>query len=140
MTALIFNSCATVVTMDLYRKIAPNASEHRLLRVGQLTTLGMVVLSLLWIPFISVISSGLFIYIQSVQSYIGPPIAAAFLVGVLWSLYNAKGAMAALIIGVMVGSARLILEMNKRALSGVWVEEFVNINFLSGRSGGILAK
>jgi len=44
----------------------------------------MVALSLAWIPFMGIISSGLYVYIQSVQSYISPPIAAVFLVGVLW--------------------------------------------------------
>lgn len=125
----VFNSCATVVTMDLYRKIVPNASEHRLLRVGQLATLASVVLGLIWIPFIDAISSGLFRYIQSVQSYIAPPIAAAFLVGVLWPRANANGAMAALVTGFLLGAARLILEMNKAELTGITLE-FARINFL----------
>nr|WP_217705401.1 sodium:solute symporter [Peristeroidobacter soli] len=125
----VFNSCATVVTMDLYRKIVPNASEHRLLRVGQLATLAAVILGLLWIPFIGAISNGLFRYIQSVQSYIAPPIAAAFLVGVLWPRANDKGAMAALLVGFVVGASRLFLEMNKAGLHGIW-REFASINFL----------
>lgn len=125
----VFNSCATIVTMDLYRRIAPNASEHRLLRVGQLTTVGVVGLSLLWIPFIGVLSSGLYRYVQNMQSYIAPPIAAVFLVGVLWKRANSAGAMAALLIGFMLGAGRLLLEMNKSSLTGIWTE-VVKINFL----------
>jgi len=125
----VFNSCATIITMDLYRKIAPRASEHRLLRVGQIATASMVLLSLAWIPFMGVISSGLYTYIQSVQSYIAPPIAAVFLVGVLWSGANARGAMAALLVGFVIGAGRLVLEMNKGALSTTLLI-FVNINYL----------
>jgi solute:Na+ symporter, SSS family len=125
----VFNSCATVVTMDLYRHIAPRATDHQLLRVGQLVTALMVVLSLLWIPFIGLLSSGLYTYIQNVQSYIAPPIAAVFLVGVLWSRANATGAMAALLVGFVVGAGRLALEMNKGSLEGAMLA-FVQINFL----------
>lgn len=125
----VFNSCSTIVTMDLYRHIAPNASEHRLLRVGQIITGLMVLLSLAWIPFMGVISSGLYTYIQSVQAYISPPIAAVFLVGVLWSGANSKGAMAALLIGGAIGALRLALEMNKSSLSGLLLN-FVQINYL----------
>lgn len=125
----VFNSCATVVTMDLYRHIAPKASEHHLLRVGQLVTGIMVILSLAWIPFISVLSSGLYTYIQNVQSYIAPPIAAVFLVGVLWPRANATGAMTALLVGFVIGTGRLVLEMNKASLTGAWLA-FVKLNFL----------
>jgi solute:Na+ symporter, SSS family len=126
----VFNSCATVVTMDLYRRVAPQASEHRLLRVGQIVTVVMVLLSLLWIPFIRVLSSGLYTYIQNVQAYIAPPIAAVFLVGVLWSRANAKGAMAALLVGFVIGAGRLLLEINKTSLSGAMLV-LVRINFLN---------
>jgi SSS family solute:Na+ symporter len=115
--------------MDLYRPLAPNASEHRLLRVGQIVTALMIPLSLAWIPFMRVISSGLYTYIQSVQSYISPPIAAVFLVGVLWTKANAKGAMVTLSVGFVIGAGRLLLEMNKPLLSGVWLS-FVQINYL----------
>jgi SSS family solute:Na+ symporter len=125
----VFNSCSTIVTMDLYRRIAPDASEHRLLQVGRIVTGLMVALSLAWIPFMGIISSGLYVYIQSVQSYISPPIAAVFLVGVLWSRANSKGAMAALAIGGIIGAVRLLLEMRKASLSGLMLD-FVNINYL----------
>ena len=82
-----------------------------------------------WIPFIRVISSGLYTYIQNVQAYIAPPIAAVFLVGVLWSKANARGAMAALLTGFVIGTTRLLLEINKPALSGVLLT-FASINFL----------
>jgi SSS family solute:Na+ symporter len=125
----VFNSCSTIVTMDLYRRWSPNASDHRLLRVGQIATAIMVILSLAWIPYIRLLSSSLYTYIQSVQSYIAPPIAAVFLIGILWPRANAKGAMAALLISSVVGAGRLILEMNKPSLSGIWLS-FAGMNFL----------
>src|SRR6185369_5814501 len=82
--AAVFNSSSTIFTMDFYKKFRPDASERQLINIGRVATVLMVGLSLLWIPFMSRISSQLWIYLQSVQAYISPPIAAVFLLGVFW--------------------------------------------------------
>ena len=46
----VFNSCSTLVTWDIYRKLRPQASEKRLVLVGQLVTVVMVGFGLAWIP------------------------------------------------------------------------------------------
>ena len=81
----------------------------------------MVLFGLAWIPFMDAISGQLYIYLQSVQAYISPPIAAVFLAGVLWPRANSRGALAALGAGFVLGIGRLVLEMNKTALTG-WIE------------------
>lgn len=125
----VFNSCATLITMDVYQKLKPQHSERRLVFVGQAATVLMVVFGLAWIPLMDVISGQLYLYLQSVQAYISPPIAAVFLIGVLWSRANAKGAVAALGIGMLLGLARLILELNGASLTG-FAQTFAGINFL----------
>ena len=125
----VFNSCATLITMDVYKKLAPHHSEKRLVLVGQLSTVVMVLFGLAWIPLMDVISGQLYIYLQTVQAYISPPIAAVFLVGVLWPRANSRGALAALGVGFVLGIGRLVLEMNKTALTG-WAETMASINFL----------
>ena len=95
----VFNSCATLVTMDVYKRLAPHHSERRLVLVGQAATVLMVLFGLAWIPLMDVISGRLYVYLQSVQAYISPPIAAVFLIGVLWPRANARGALAALFTG-----------------------------------------
>ena len=125
----VFNSCATLVTMDVYKRLAPHHSERRLVLVGQAATVLMVVFGLAWIPLMDVISGQLYVYLQSVQAYISPPIAAVFLIGVLWPRANARGALAALLTGLVLGSARLVLELNRDSLSG-WPAWLASINFL----------
>lgn len=125
----VFNSCATLITMDVYKKLAPHHSERRLVAVGQLATLAMVGFGLAWIPFMDAISGQLYVYLQSVQSYISPPIAAVFLIGIAWPRANSRGALAALGAGLVVGLARLIAELNRASLSG-WLETFATMNFL----------
>ena len=125
----VFNSCSTIFTMDIYKRWKPDTSDHNLKRVGQVATIAMVGLGLLWIPFMDLLSGQLFTYLQSVQAYISPPIAAVFLIGILWSRANAKGATWALGVGAVLGLSRLLLEMNKTDLSGIllWAAE---VNFL----------
>src|SRR5262245_18822627 len=87
----VFNSSSTIFTIDFYRKLRPQATERQLVNVGRFATIIMVVLGILWIPFMDRISSQLYIYLQSVQAYIAPPIAAVFLLGVFWKRINSQG-------------------------------------------------
>ena len=126
----VFNSCSTLITWDVYKKLRPAASERQLVLVGQLSTAVLVVLGLLWIPLMRLISGQLYQYLQSVQAYISPPIAAVFLVGILWRRVNARGAMAALVAGFVLGAARLLAELNKPALGDGLLFAYADINFL----------
>lgn len=107
----VFNSCSTLVTWDVYRELYPDASEQRLVWVGRISTVILTVLGLAWIPFMSYVSDQLYTYLQSVQGYIAPPIAAVFLLGVFWKRVNAKGALASLLSGFVLGALRLVLEL-----------------------------
>ncbi|MCG8423140.1 MAG: sodium:solute symporter [Proteobacteria bacterium] len=125
----VFNSCSTLFTCDIYLKLRPDASEKRQVRVGQIATAVLVGLGLLWIPMMQFISGQLYQYLQSVQAYISPPVAAVFLLGILWRRVNAKGAIASLITGFVLGAARLIAELGKDHLSGALLG-YAEINFL----------
>lgn len=125
----VFNSCSTLITYDFYKNFNPQASEKKLIVVGQISTLFLVICGLLWIPMMKLVSGQLFKYIQSVQAYISPPIAAVFLLGIFIKRLNHQGAMASLWTGFVLGILRLVLEINKDSLSGL-VKSFATINFL----------
>lgn len=125
----VFNSTSTLVTWDVYKKLNPAASERRLVWVGRVSTGVLVLFGLLWIPLMKVVSGTLYTYIQSVQAYIAPPIAAVFLLGLLWPRLNATGALACLWTGFALGMARLVMEINKASLDG-WMLGYASINFL----------
>ncbi len=127
--AAVFNSCSTLFTMDIYKKIRPQTPEKKLVLVGRIATAVVVVTGVVWIPLMKVISGELYHYLQSVQSYIAPPIASVFLLGIFYKRINAKGAMTALVGGFSVGMIRLVLELNKKHLTG-WVHWFASVNFL----------
>jgi solute:Na+ symporter, SSS family len=131
--ASVFNSASTLITLDFYKKFRPNASERQLVTFGRVATSVMVLLGLLWVPFIHLLNNQLWIYLQSVQAYISPPIAVCFILGILWPRANGVGAFASLIMGFMLGASRFVLEIltKGRHLARVgFVGWLVGINFL----------
>ena len=84
--ASVFNSCSTLFTIDIYKKIKPDASEKQMVSMGRLATGVVVLLGVAWVPVIEDLAGGaLYGYLQSVQAYIAPPITAVFLLGIFSS-------------------------------------------------------
>ncbi|XP_019505382.1 PREDICTED: sodium/myo-inositol cotransporter 2 isoform X2 [Hipposideros armiger] len=107
----IFNSASTIFTMDLWNRLRPRASEQELMIVGRVFVLLLVLVSILWIPVIQASQGGqLFIYIQSISSYLQPPVAVVFIVGCFWKRANEKGAFWGLTLGLLLGLIRLVLD------------------------------
>jgi SSS family solute:Na+ symporter len=104
-----FNASSTLFTMDLYQKFRPRASQQQLVWIGRLATTVMVLIGLLWIPVIRG-SRGLYDYLQGVQGYLAPPIFVVFFFGVFMKRLNAKGCLAALIVGFLMGLFRLLVD------------------------------
>jgi SSS family solute:Na+ symporter len=125
----VFNSCSTLITLDFYKKYKEQTTERELVIVGQVSTVILVILGLLWIPFMDYFSNQLFLYLQSIQSYIAPPITAVFLIGLFYKRLNSTGAITSLISGFFLGFLRFILELYKSSLSGFW-HDIATINFL----------
>ena len=133
----VFNSTSTLFTFDFYMQWKPNASEKELVNVGRLATVVLVLVGLAWIPFMQALTEGggIYRYLQSVQAYISPPIAAAFLLGIFYKKINGKGALAALWTGFVLGIGRLVLEYMSQE-SGLQIDEnsllgtLVTMNFL----------
>jgi solute:Na+ symporter, SSS family len=114
----VFNSASTLVTLDFYKKINPDANEAKLVNFGRIATGFMVLLGLLWVPFIHLISSQLYIYLQSVQAYISPPIASCFVLGIMFPRLNSQGAISSLLTGFVMGATRFVMELGDRAGAG----------------------
>lgn len=107
----VFNSCSTLITMDIYQKLRPAAPDAQLVRVGRYATGAIVLLSILWIPFIRYLNNEIYQYLQSVQAYVGAPITATFLVGILWKGATARAAITTLVVGGSLGAGRFLLDI-----------------------------
>jgi len=128
----VFNSASTLVTLDFYKKIKPDATETQLVTFGRYATGILVILGVLWVPFIKLISAQLFIYLQAVQAYISPPIAVCFIFGILWPRMNGKGAISSLLSGFVLGSTRFIFEVldKSRHFESPAIRWLLGMNFL----------
>ncbi|NXK80160.1 SC5A9 protein, partial [Amazona guildingii] len=107
----IFNSSSTLFVIDIWQRIRRKASEQELMIVGRVIILILIVISILWIPIIQSANSGqLFDYIQSITSYLSPPITALFILAIFCKRINEPGAFWGLMFGLAVGLVRMIME------------------------------
>jgi SSS family solute:Na+ symporter len=132
--ASLFNSSASLFTVDVYEKLRPGQSQKHLLTVGRIATTVVVGLGIVWIPVMAKVSQGgLYQYLQSVQGYLAPPITAVFLLGLFWKRVNAAGAVWGLGGGFVLGMAKLTIQTfyGKGKLENpAWLAAIGDFNFL----------
>nr|XP_006811722.1 PREDICTED: sodium/myo-inositol cotransporter-like [Saccoglossus kowalevskii] len=108
----ICNSASTLFTLDIWSTFRNSPSEKEKMIVGRILVFVLLLVSILWIPVVQATQGGLlFIYIQTVTAYLTPPITAVFLGGILWSRINEQGAFWSLMVGIVIGSIRFILDL-----------------------------
>lgn len=111
----VFNSCSVIFTMDLWKHFRKQAREFELMIVGRVFVVVFVVISVFWIPvieanqgnrilfysfvyhfywcvisYILFLGSRLFDYIQSVTSFLAPPVCSVYVQAVLFKRINEK--------------------------------------------------
>jgi SSS family solute:Na+ symporter len=118
--ASVFNSASTIFVMDVYKLIRKQGNGWEYVFVGRLSIAVLIVLSLLWIPIITKFSDQLFVYVQSMQSYMMPPWTALFFCGVLSTRVTSFGSMLSLLIGLIIGIARFICEIVFKTTGSKW--------------------
>ncbi len=102
-----FNSASTLVTMDFVQKLRPDFTSQQLVRVGQITTLVLVVLASVWAPQIERFSS-LWEYLQRVLAFICPPVVSVFMLGLFWKRANSTGSIVSLLTGFILAVGLVI--------------------------------
>ncbi|CAF1087683.1 unnamed protein product [Adineta ricciae] len=115
----IFNSASTIFTVDIYPNICSyrrrKITNRELMIVGRLFVLLMTAIGIGWIPIvIQMQGSELYIYMQQVIGFLAPPIACIYLLAVLWTRANERGAFAGLMVGFVFGVLRMVLEFAKQ--------------------------
>lgn len=85
----VFNSCSVIFTMDIWKYFRAEARDAELMIVGRVFVVIFVILSIFWIPIIEMSQgSRLFDYIQSVTSFLAPPICAVYVQAILFKRIN----------------------------------------------------
>jgi len=132
--ASLFNSTATLFTVDFYKRLRPQSTEGHLVFVGRLATAAVILLGMAWIPFLQDLGKGqLYTYLQLVQSLLAPSIAAVFMLGIFSNGVTPKSGMIGIVSGFVIGMLRLILQATHEMYGISWpgvIQDFVDINWL----------
>jgi SSS family solute:Na+ symporter len=130
--ASLFNSSATLFTVDFYQKYRPEAPEKELVKVGRIATVVVVILGILWIPVMKGLGKVLYAYLQDVQSLLAPGIAAVFLLGIASKKTTPAAGLIGLITGFVLGMTRLALKIFSGGLDpdGLVSRVFLKPNWL----------
>jgi len=131
--ASLFNSTATLFTVDFYKRLRPQSSERHLVRVGRIATAAVVVVGMIWIPIMQSMSKQLYSYLQLVQSLLAPGIAAVFMAGIFSRSVTPKSGLVGLATGFAFGMLRLVLQAMHQSAGIEWpslIQAFVDVNWL----------
>jgi SSS family solute:Na+ symporter len=130
--ASLFNSSATLFTVDFYQKYKPHAPEKELVRVGRIATVVVVILGILWIPVMKGLGKVLYAYLQDVQSLLAPGIAAVFLLGIASKKTTPKAGFIGLLTGFALGMTRLGFKIFGSGMShdSIFYTAFLKMNWL----------
>ncbi|MBQ0735187.1 sodium:solute symporter [Aquimarina celericrescens] len=120
-----FNSASTLVTMDFVKQLRPELTSKQLVRVGQITTIILVVLAISWVPLIEKVSDSLWTYLQLVIAYTCPPAVSTFVLGLFWKRANGTGS----IVSLLTGFSLAILMILSQTFE--WVPEVNDLHFLA---------
>ena len=93
----ILNSASTIVTMDFVKTLRPTTSNNSLVVIGRWATVGALIVAILWTPFIATFDT-LYNYLQSVLSYLVPPVVVVFLAGILVKRITPVAALTTLVV------------------------------------------
>jgi SSS family solute:Na+ symporter len=92
------NSASTLITVDFIQPNRPNMTPKEVGRFGRIVTAVLMIVAAVWAPVIREFPD-LWNYIQSMLSYLVPPVVAIFLLGVFWQRTNGTAAFYTLIGG-----------------------------------------
>ncbi len=97
------NSAATIVSNDFYKRfVNRNVSDERLLKVGRITTIGLVVWAVAFAFLLTVMNeeSGIYAIFQTLMAFFQGPCFAILLIGILWRRATGKAAFIGLLCGI----------------------------------------
>lgn len=104
----ILNSASTLVTMDFVRYFRPQTTQAALVNIGRIATIGALIVAVVWAPTISQFDT-LYSYLQSILSYLVPPVVATFLLGIMWTRITSTAGFVTLVTMVPLGAVGFVL-------------------------------
>jgi SSS family solute:Na+ symporter len=107
--AAALNSSATLVAVDIVKRLNPGLSDKKQIRIGRYAAVAVMLLAMAWSTQGGKFSS-IFEAINKIASAIAPPVAVVFLFGVFSKRGTGKAAFITLIAGLMLGLSAFCID------------------------------
>lgn len=133
------NSTATLVSIDIVKRLRPQTNDHTLVRIGQITAVIVMLCAVAWSTQ-GERFGGIFSGLNQMISVLAPPITTVFIWGIFWRRGTAQAAMATLIVGFLLGAvvflvdfpaaSRLVLGLDADGNPKQWITAGLGIPFM----------
>lgn len=107
--AAALNSSATLVAVDIVKRIKPSTDDRQQIRIGRIAAVIVMLLAMLWSTQGDKFSS-IFEAINKIAAALAPPVATVFLFGVFSKRGTNKAAIITLISGLVLGITAFCLD------------------------------
>lgn len=125
--AAALNSCATLISMDMVKRIRPESSDDKVVFIGRVATAVIMLLAMLWSTQGDQFGT-IFEAINKIPMTFAPAVTTVFVLGVLWKRGTKEAAMTTLYLGSLIGVIYFIIDMP--GVGRMFLGELAHPNFL----------
>ncbi|KPK78055.1 MAG: sodium:glucose symporter [Phycisphaerae bacterium SM23_30] len=108
--AAALNSCATLISVDVIKRIKPDITDAKQVSIGRVSAGVVMVLAMLWSTQGDQFGT-IFEAINKIPMIFAPAVTTVFLLGVFWRRGTNKAALATFAIGCSVGLIYFVMDM-----------------------------
>jgi SSS family solute:Na+ symporter len=108
--AAALNSCATLISIDVVKRLRPKETDAQVVRVGRITTGVIMVLAMLWSTQGDQFGT-IFEAVNKIPMTFAPAVTTVFVLGVLWKRGTRQAAMATLYFGSLIGVVYFLVDL-----------------------------
>lgn len=127
--AAALNSCATLISLDIVKRIRPETSDKQIVFIGRISTGVIMILAMLWSTQGDQFGT-IFEAINKIPMTFAPAVTTVFVLGVLWKRGTKQAAMATLYLGSLIGVGYFLLDLpstGKLLLGAATLENFTGL-------------
>lgn len=108
--AAALNSCATLISMDIVKRLRPEMPDQRVVTIGRITTGVIMLLAMLWSTQGDQFGT-IFEAINKIPMTFAPAVTTVFVLGVMWKRGTWQAAMTTLYAGSIIGAIYFVLDL-----------------------------
>lgn len=108
--AAALNSTGTLIAVDIIKRLKPEVSDEKQVRIGRISAVVVMLLAMAWSTQGGRYSS-IFEAINTIAAYLAPPITTVFLWGVFWRRGTKQAALTTLITGFSLGAISFLIDL-----------------------------